>query len=379
MRKNKKGEPIFVLNFTYEEIETRVYDIRDLLVPRQDDQTKKEWSDEKKQAFRKQGIEQITQLLTTTIGNPSHWTEQYKDTAFGGTLTELNGNLIIKTTPSNHAQISDLLLSLRSVRGIMVSHEARIMLLDEATFKKAASEAMPGLTLTAQGLRLPQRMEREPFSNLPEGLSGFTLLSDEQAKKLFDLVSKSDGTSLSFASPRMTQFNGTRAYVYHGTETAFVAGYTQLPPDQIGKIGEPIIKIADTGQVWIAESTVTSDREYVTASIELRMAAETGPPIELSVSNGGKQATVDLLQLDQALLKTTVSIPDQSHIVLIGPTIQGKLGDRTDPKDKSSIEDPAGYSDTRRIVMVIKPTILLQSIEDEKFPGLDDAASDEND
>lgn len=54
-------------------------------------------------------IEELTTLIQDTIGRQEDWA------AYGGSvssLRELNGNLIIKTTPENHRQIRRLLFEL---------------------------------------------------------------------------------------------------------------------------------------------------------------------------------------------------------------------------------------------------------------------------
>ena len=47
------------------------------------------------------------------------------------TLTELNGNMIIKTTGDNHRQITGLLGRLRETRAVQISVEARFLSVDK--------------------------------------------------------------------------------------------------------------------------------------------------------------------------------------------------------------------------------------------------------
>lgn len=59
---------------------------------------------------RQEHVDQITELLQTQIGNPDEWLDEES------TLTELNGSLIVKTTPENHDDIRKLIDNLVGVR-----------------------------------------------------------------------------------------------------------------------------------------------------------------------------------------------------------------------------------------------------------------------
>lgn len=67
--------------------ETRVYDIRKLLVG---------------VGIREERIDQIVEIIQSNVGDPDEWLDEES------TLAELNGNLIIKTTPNNHKQLREL-------------------------------------------------------------------------------------------------------------------------------------------------------------------------------------------------------------------------------------------------------------------------------
>mgnify|MGYP003960311867 CR=1 FL=1 len=134
--------------------DTRVYDIRDLLVqiPRftgapefdlnsalsntssggssggaQSSTTLFEDADDVETITREEMIEQITQLIQDTVGNQPDWA------AYGGevsSLRELNGNLIVKTTPDNHRDMIKLLGQLRSARAMQIHIESRFLLVE---------------------------------------------------------------------------------------------------------------------------------------------------------------------------------------------------------------------------------------------------------
>src|SRR5699024_8318345 len=73
---------------------------------------------------RQETIDKITKLIKTTTGKPDNW---FSDTG-NSSVMELNGNLIVKTTPNNHRQIGELLSKIREDRSIQISVEARFLL-----------------------------------------------------------------------------------------------------------------------------------------------------------------------------------------------------------------------------------------------------------
>jgi len=56
-------------------------------------------------------IEEIILLIQDTVGDPDEWLDEES------TIRELNGNLVIKTTPGNHRDVESLLSRLRETRG----------------------------------------------------------------------------------------------------------------------------------------------------------------------------------------------------------------------------------------------------------------------
>ena len=75
-------------------------------------------AEETETVSRDERIEALVNLIQDTIGRQDEWA------AYGGdvsSLRELNGNLIIKTSPENHLAIRRLLYQLRPIRQ---SHDA---------------------------------------------------------------------------------------------------------------------------------------------------------------------------------------------------------------------------------------------------------------
>ncbi|MFI4897160.1 MAG: hypothetical protein ACIARR_04980 [Phycisphaerales bacterium JB059] len=81
---------------------------------------------------REERVEQITTIVQNTI-DPDGWTDLGGDTS---SIQELNGNLIITTTPRIHREIIGLLGKLRQVRAMQINVETRFLLVDQNFFEQ---------------------------------------------------------------------------------------------------------------------------------------------------------------------------------------------------------------------------------------------------
>lgn len=72
---------------------------------------------------RKEKIGEMIALLQKTV-DPDSWRDHGGDV---GSVQELNGSLIVTTTPRNHAQITGLLAKLREIRSMQINVEARFL------------------------------------------------------------------------------------------------------------------------------------------------------------------------------------------------------------------------------------------------------------
>ncbi len=77
-------------------------------------------------------IDKIVDTIQTSV-SPDSWRDRGGST---GTITELNGSLVISTTPENHAAINGLLSELREVRNIQISVEARFLTVSQDFFEQ---------------------------------------------------------------------------------------------------------------------------------------------------------------------------------------------------------------------------------------------------
>ncbi|MEM9415170.1 MAG: M56 family metallopeptidase [Planctomycetota bacterium] len=348
------------LHFGFAASEIRVYDIRDLICPAPADVTQAPRTEEETQAVRQEYLQQVRGLILETVGKPAHWFEEYADTDFGGTIRELNGNLIITTTPENHRTILALLGALRESRGLMITYESQLFLLDTDTFVEIFSEdihiprwgsddfhAVHEERLHGQRFIEHDDGSREPLATrTPSGFIGTTWITDEQRDALAQRVDDSQRPDHAVNLPRITDFNGRQSWVMIAQQVSYISSIERIvDTDKL----EPTLSVTQYGTLLLLEGTLSADREYVTLRIELEAAAMIGTPIILPLEGDTANGFTEVPQIDRVRMNTTVAMPKNEWLILVGPMITGDIG---------VDDDPADYTDTRRVVLLIKPTII---------------------
>ncbi|MEZ6241766.1 MAG: hypothetical protein R3B57_01860 [Phycisphaerales bacterium] len=81
---------------------------------------------------REERVQEIVDIVQATI-DPDGWTDLGGDTS---SIQELNGNLVITTTPNIHRQINGLLGKLRQVRSLQINVETRFLLVNQDFFEQ---------------------------------------------------------------------------------------------------------------------------------------------------------------------------------------------------------------------------------------------------
>jgi hypothetical protein len=278
---------------------------------------------------RQELVDQIVSLVTTTIGEPDHWLDE------NSTLTELNGNMIVKTTPEDHEAIGKLLTQLSASRGRMIISEGQFFV-------------------------VPRQ--------LMEDLEGELILDPEAYKKLIKKLARGETDNVRrISSGRTVCFNGQRVYVYAGGDKTLVSDIEPVPDTSSV---DPTISVARNGAVLDIKPTITLDNKHISVALRteaIERAGQTTTPIpvgmardnSLSLSGsgkvdgkaegagpGGKDADVDgttsisgtihgpedreitgnaelgLLEQDILTLRSNVRVPDGGAVVLSGITSQ---------------------------------------------------------
>ncbi len=83
-------------------------------------------------AARDERVRKLVSLIQTTVATDS-WRDRGGET---GSMQELNGSLIVTTTPSNHREIASLLSQLRDVRSLQINCESRFLLVNQDFFEQ---------------------------------------------------------------------------------------------------------------------------------------------------------------------------------------------------------------------------------------------------
>ncbi|MEM9753854.1 MAG: hypothetical protein AAF916_10800, partial [Planctomycetota bacterium] len=349
--------------------EARVYDIRDLLVqvPNFTDAPEFELSEALSSSIgdgggtsifgdaeeddvdedeeREQLIEDIQLIIQESVGEIEAWD------AGEASIQELNGNLIIKATPQYHRQIVGVLADLREQRATQISVEARFLLVDNNFLEEFGIDL--DVRYRSTGNFTPITVEQDSFSlgqrgsttltpgrflgaGLAEGVPtaldfGVSFIDDLEVDLLVSATQASN-RSLTLTAPRVTFFNGQRAYVLVATQVAFVSDLEPVPDTNGFDI---TISSINSGAVLDVEGTVSADRRYVTMTMRPSLATLDQPidtlPIQ-GASDGGEDgdgqvftAFIQLPELEVTQVRSTVSVPDKGTLLLGGQRLVGEV------------------------------------------------------
>jgi hypothetical protein len=240
---------------------------------------------------------ELVKLIQDTVDSDS-WSKD------GNSIAPRDGQLVIKTSLANHQQIERLMAQLRETRGLQIKVEARFLTSDAAV-QQLAEILGPD----------------HDFAKNPA-----VFMTDEQSQTLMRALQKQkDSTTLT--APRITLFNGQRAYVMVASETAYVGDFTEKNGQY-----EPVVKTAKSGMVFDCQATASADRKYVTVTLRphLSRLRELSPVPWPKAPEGRNDLMIQIPMMDTVSYSTTVSIPDRSWLVTAsagGPT----MGTATNP------------------------------------------------
>lgn len=433
---------------------TRVYDIRDLIINIPDFTEAPDFNlqaggqggggggqlfsgggggEEDEGPTRTELVDQIIQLIQDTIA-----TDSWKDNGGPvGTLRELQGQLIVTQTPENQRQLVRLLEQLRETRAIQVTIEARFLSVqrnyledigvdfdfaftnvDDRIFDSTPTVQNPNGTGQQGTVRFDQNSSlftRPRFldTNLPGNLAlqiddpanavalpslvtGITFLDDFQVQMLIRATQVQQSTSV-VTAPRVTLFNGQRAYVLVSTQRAYVSDLT--PIVGTGAVGfDPETEFVNTGAVLDVQATVSSDRKYVTLTLRPQVATlltlrnfqvaqataggGTGDPNDPN-NPGIATGFIQQPEIQITEVRTTVSVPDGGTLLLGGQTLAGEIERESGvpvlskiPFLKRLFTNRSMVKDDQVLLILVKPTIIIQREQEQRqFPLLSTRAN----
>ncbi len=383
-------------------------------------------SDEDLEADRQQQIDDLLELIRTTVGERDDWVE------FGGdvsSISELNGLLIVNTTPDSHKQLSDLLTQLRQTRSMQISVEARFLLVDQnfldevgididlqigdggaddkvgpikfsqdsySVTNRPLSTGLPGSfgSAAASATGIGSFLAGSGFGATNQSLGVSFYYLDDWGVNVLVRATKNSRRAISLTAPRITFFNGQRAYVTVARQVAFVS---DLEPVPNASGFNPTIDVVQAGVLLDVEGTISADRRYVTMTVrpslsaiaEIRRVEFTSEQNENGTTtnnnNNNNDATtitgaIEAPQLELTEVRTSVIVPDRGTLMLGGQRLVGDIEIEAGVPVLSKIPvlnrfftNRTKVKDERILLILVKPTIIIQTEEEENlFPGLQD-------
>lgn len=180
-------------------------------------------------ATRDESIEQVTTLIQDTVGRQEEWA------AYGGevsSLRELNGNLIVKTTPRNHAAIIRLLRQLADAAARMVHIEGRYY-----------------------------QVSGDLLDEIIAGNGGAHIFDAAATDALIKKLTAADASVKRFGVARMSAFNGQRTYLTALSNSAFLSDVE--PVANTAGI-DPTLSVSHNGARLDVETTIGFDSRSLT-------------------------------------------------------------------------------------------------------------------
>lgn len=375
-------------------------------------------------------VDQIIQLIQDTIASDS-----WKDNGGSvGSLRELQGQLIVTQTPENQRNLVRLLEQLRETRAIQVTIEARFLSvqrnfledigldvdfafanLDEDKFfdptnvTAANPNGTPGVIRVLQnsfGFNSALSLDTSLPGNLAVDVggaggigsalsTGITFLDDFQVTALLRATQAAQSVT-TVTAPRVTLFNGQRAYVLVSTQRAYVSDLT--PIVGTGAVGfDPTPAIVNTGAILDVQATVSSDRKYVTLTLRPQVAqllrlvnfqvaqatagGGTGNNDD-PTNNGVATGFIQQPEIQITEVRTTVSVPDGGTLLLGGQSLSAEIDREAGvpvlskiPFLKRLFTNRSTAKDDQVLLILVKPTIIIQREQEAKqFPVLSQKA-----
>lgn len=104
---------------------------------------------------RQDRMRDITAMIEKVV-DPESWRETGGET---GSVSEINGTLVITQTPRNHAQIAGLLSKLREIRSLQINVEARFLLVSQDYFEQIGFNVNIYLNANSNQVRTAQVLD----------------------------------------------------------------------------------------------------------------------------------------------------------------------------------------------------------------------------
>ncbi len=379
-----------------------------------------------KSATRKELVDALIKLIQDTVA-----ADTWRDA--GGTvgsIRELGGQLIVTQTPENQQLLQNLLEKLRETRAIQVTIETRFLTVQrnfledigvdlDATFNinGTISNKLTPITVGSDTATLAAGAQ----TGVPGSLGGTyqtgganggaasglsiagSFIDDFQVNFLLRATQANTNTTI-LTAPRVTLFNGQRAYVLVATQRAYVSNLTPTVANNAVAFA-PTVSVVSSGVLLDVQATVSSDRKYVTLTLRPQLAqlldlfsftfttgapaptptptpAPTPTPTPVPPATAGT-GLIQEPELQITEVRTSVSVPDGGTLLLGGQTLAGETQKEVGvpilskiPFLKRIFTNTSTAKDEQILLILVKPTIIIQREEEAKqFPLLSSKVS----
>ena len=223
------------------------------------------------------------------------------------------------------------------------------------------------------------------LSRAPAMGVGGQFLDDIQVDFLIK-ATQADRRTVTLTAPRLTFTNGQTSNIYVATQVAFVSDLTPVVSES--SVGfDPTLATVNEGVRLVIEGTISADRRYVTMNVNASVAKIDGfQNTAISALAGGglvnSAATQSFIQRPTTTVtsvQTTVTVPDQGTILLGGQRLVTEQEVESGVPVLSKIpiinrffSNRIEVKEEQTLLILIKPTILIQSEEEDRHEEEDE-------
>ena len=192
-------------------------------------------------------------------------------------------------------------------------------------------------------------------------------------------------------APRITLFNGQRAFITVATQRAFVSDLEPAVAEGVATF-DPEVDVISEGVVLDVEATISADRRYVTLTLRPSVAtiddifeftfASAAIPADddgngVVGTPGVASGTVQQPVLSITQLQTSVSVPDGGTLLIGGQKIADEVEIEVGvpllskiPVINRAFTNRSKVRDERTLLILVRPQIIIQTEqEQEAFPS----------
>ena len=365
-----------------------------------------------KQMTRQERVDAITKLIEETV-DANSWRDNGGQV---GAVKELSGQLIVTQTSENQEALVSLLEKLRENRAIEITIEARFVQVSrhyledvglnlDFFFNTTNPQHFSTIAVTQNSSTFTQNPSTTvpgslgSASTIPQSLSlQATYLDNFQVNLLLNATEASSRSS-ELTAPRLTLFNGQQAYVQFVNVQYYVSNLTPVLGNGVGGF-QATVSPLPTGAKLAVQATVSSDRKYVTLTIQPQLSSlislstfsfeqastsfsNTGVGGQTFVNGGLGTAFIQEPNIDLTDVKTTVSVPDGGTLLLGGQTQSGEIENEAGvpvlskiPILKRLFTNRSSAKDDIVTLILVRPTIIIErEAEQKQFPTLSSKAN----